>query len=199
MTEPTPTRALTRREREFVDAYLVSRNAARAYASISPGSSSASARTLGSKMRRDPVVAAEITAGIQAQSVRCRAEADEVIRELARIAFSDIHELTAPNGTILHPSHVPFNVRKAIKHVTVSQERTTTTHQGKKRITTTERILEYEFHDKIDALDRLTKLLGLDTIPDIEDIWRAFPSDLADALRGLLAAPNRLTTPGHHS
>lgn len=194
MTTPaTPSKELTPRERGFVDAFLISRNATRAYLAVCPSVTNASARALGHHLRRRPHVAAEIADGLRAQSARSRAEADEVIRELARIAFSDIHELTGPDGSLLHPSHVPFNVRKAIKHVTVSQERTTTTYEGKKRITTTERIIEYSFHDKVAALDRLAKHLGLTTIPDLSDLWRAFPDGLAASLRDLLTPKPRVT------
>src|SRR5947209_3600953 len=91
---PDPADApLTPRERRFVDEYLVDLNATRAYRAAFPNAGYAAAKVGASRLLAKATLRAEIRAAREAQQRRARVSADAVLRELARIAFSDVVNL----------------------------------------------------------------------------------------------------------
>ena len=87
---------------------------------------------------------------------------------------------------------MPAEVRRAVRSVKVSRERVTrrVIRRGKTTTTTTVRecVIEVKFWDKMAALERLFRHLGLDTpIPPLESLFRSLPPRLADGVRAALA------------
>lgn len=189
-------RQLTRIERRFVDSYLLDLNCAAAYRRAVPSVRHTSARTLGYRMRRLPHVAAEIRDAMRARSIRTQVKADRVVKELCRIAGSDIIALVDPTtGLLLHPRQIPFDVRRAIASFDVKRTRTTRTTNGRTRTTVREEWIGYRLANKLDALELMCKHLGLvESVPPLESLLRSLPGDLATALRAALVDPKPVTS-----
>jgi phage terminase small subunit len=154
---------LTPRERCFVDEYLVDLNGTRA--AVRAGYTEASARTTASELLTKPDISAAVSKALEQRSRRTKLRADKVIRELERLAFSDIAdamewgtktiqtisgEEREYHGIWLKESKdIPASIRVAIKEV--SEVR------GKDGLLTT----KIQFHDKIRPLELLGKHLGV--------------------------------------
>jgi phage terminase small subunit len=192
---PDPADApLTPRERRFVDEYLVDLNATRAYLAAHPRTTYTAARVGGSRLVAKANIRAEIRAGRDAQQRRTRVRADDVLREIARVAFSDVFYLVDDDDRLLPLRRVPFETRRAVASVRVLRERTTTrstTRNGTRtRTVVSEQVIEYKLWNKIDALRQLCAHLGLDAgLPPLEVLLSLLPRDLSAELRAALAAP----------
>lgn len=186
VTAETP---LSEDETVFVNEFLIDRVSAAAYRRAFPGCSYQSAFRLGSIMRRRVNVAAEIDAGITAQRIRNNVSADGVINELKRIAFSDIYQLYDPaTNQLREPRHIPYDLRKAVASVKISRERRSVSTRGRTRTTVTQAIVEYRFWDKVAALGKLMRHLGLEVeIPPLDVLLAALPRQLAEQVRTELA------------
>jgi len=84
---------LSPRERRFVEEYLIDMNAGQA--AIRAGYPGKAPRNYAQRCLNKPRVAEAVRAAMAARSVRTRVDADRVIRELERIAFSDIRRYMA--------------------------------------------------------------------------------------------------------
>ena len=195
---PPPTRTdpghspLTPAQQSFIDAYLVSPNAVQAYRAAYPGTPYRSAATLAGRLLKKVEVRAEISAARRAQSRRTRISADKALRELARVAFSDVFDFFDAEGHLRPVWQIPIETRRAIVGVKVTRERTTrrVTRNGKTKTTVTvhESVIEYKFASKLDALGKLAHYLGLNaSIPPLEALLAALPPVLGDQIREALA------------
>ncbi len=192
-TPPAPVQVtadapLNQDEERFVSEYLIDRISAAAYRRAFPGCSYQSAFRLGSLMRRRINVAAEIEAGIRSQRIRNNVTADSVIQELRCIAHSDLYQLYDPaTNQLREPRNIPYELRKAIASVRVSRERRSVTTRGRTRTTVTQAIVEYRFWDKVAALGKLMRHLGLEqSITPLEGLLALLPPDLSAQVRGAL-------------
>jgi len=88
--------SLTPKQRRFVDEYLVDLNATQA--AIRAGYSARTARSIAEENLTKPDIAEAIAAAQAARAERTQVTADRVLRELARIAFSDIRTLFDSKG-----------------------------------------------------------------------------------------------------
>ncbi|MDE6260679.1 MAG: terminase small subunit [Oscillospiraceae bacterium] len=79
--------ALTLRQRQFVQEYLVDLNATQA--AIRAGYSEKTAEVIGYENLRKPQIKAAIDRAIQARNQRTEITQDKVIQELAKVAFAD--------------------------------------------------------------------------------------------------------------
>ncbi len=79
---------LTHKQRAFVNEYLVDLNATQA--AIRAGYSRRTARQAGAENLSKPVIVAEIERAMEARAERTRVDADKVVTELARLAFTDM-------------------------------------------------------------------------------------------------------------
>lgn len=180
----TPTPA----EQVFIDEYLIDYNGTRAYREAFPQSTYHTARTTSSSLLAKPYIAREIAAARKARQARTRVRADKVIRELARIAFSDIFDLFDADGRLRAARDIPIETRKALASVKVRKEKTTTRGSGETTITEKECEVEYKFWSKLDALGKLCNHLGLTTeIAPLDALLSALPHELAAAVRAELA------------
>jgi phage terminase small subunit len=152
---------LTAKQRLFVGEYLVALNATQA--AIRAGYSAQTARQTGSENLSKPYIAAEIERALAARGGITRTR---LIEELARIAFSDIGKVVtwgpeaavtwAPeNGaatkrmenriTLLDSDEIDDDARAAVAEVS----------QGPNGA------LHVKLHDKLAALDKLARVLGM--------------------------------------
>jgi len=189
---PSAEAPLTPAEQVFVEQYLVDLNGTRAYRVAFPGAAYGSARALASKLVAKVNVAAEIRAARAAQQRRTQITADKALRELARVAFSDLIDLFDGEGRLRSAREMPLDARRAAASVKVSRERVArrVTRRGKTTTTTTVRecVIEVKFWDKVAALERLFRHLGLETpIPPLEALLRSLPPRMAAGVRAALA------------
>ena len=83
--------ALTAKQQRFVDEYLIDLNATQA--AIRAGYSERTARSISNENLTKPDIQAAIEKGMQARSGRVEITQDMVLRELAKIGFSDIRKV----------------------------------------------------------------------------------------------------------
>ena len=104
--------ALTPKEERFIELYLVSLNQTDAYLQAF-GCKASSASVMASKLMAKPMIAAAIADAKRARSERVKKTADDVVRELERLALFDPADLTR----ITKPADInklPEDVRRAI-------------------------------------------------------------------------------------
>lgn len=131
----------------FIEQYMLHRSARRA--ATEAGYSDVD--NMGWRLLQNKKIVDEINRRKEAQRRRNELLEDEVLQELAKIAFVDITDIADFNGTALvvkHIDDIPEHVRPAIKRVTQTS--------GKYGDNIT-----VELHDKIAALEKLGKYLSM--------------------------------------
>ena len=81
---------------------------------------------------------------------------DRVMRELVRLAFSDIGELFDDNGNLISPKHLPEDTRRALTSFDVI---TSTRGSGENAVV--EFTHKFKMADKLAALEKIAKILGM--------------------------------------
>lgn len=153
-----PARAdLTPKEELFVAAYCVRFNGTRA--AIDAGYSDKQASTAAYELLRKPRVKAAVRRVIDARKARYALTADNLRREVARVAFSNLQDFYAPDGRLLSPQELPVDAAKALQSI---EDGTTSGLRGRKgQKRTRELVVKVKLHDKVSALDLLARLLGI--------------------------------------
>jgi phage terminase small subunit len=138
---------MTPKQERFVQEYLIDLNATQA--AIRAGYSAKTANEQGTQLLAK--LSNEVSAALAEQSARANVTAERVIRELARIAFSDPRKVFrwGPNGVELLPSD-ELTEDEAAAVAEVSE--TTTKHGGS---------IKAKLHDKNKALELLGRHLGM--------------------------------------
>ena len=176
---------LNDREQLFVDEYLIDLDASRAYRTVYPRTPYSIARRMGDHWRNQPHISREIDAARAAQRRRTNITADRVIRELARIAFSDVADIFDTDGNLRPVRNIPIEARRAISGIKVSRQRVIS--RGRGRPTITEQIIETRFWDKSTALHKLFEHMGLGVeLPPLELLLQHLPTSLANQIRAEL-------------
>jgi phage terminase small subunit len=117
-------RQLTLKQRLFVQEYLIDLNATQA--SIRAGYSRRTAGKIGTENLSKPAIRAAIDEAIEARAERTRVDADKVVRELAKLAFSDWRELGSwgEHGmTLKSSSEITDEAVACVKDVSHTTER----------------------------------------------------------------------------
>ncbi|MGN7901463.1 terminase small subunit [Pseudomonas sp. 22373] len=91
--------ALTAKQQRFVDEYLIDLNATQA--AIRAGFSAKTARQAGNRLLTNVDIQQAIQAGMEARSGRVAITQDMVLRELAKIGFSDIRKVVRWGETMV--------------------------------------------------------------------------------------------------
>lgn len=187
-------RGLSAKERSFVEAYIICLNGAEAVRRSAYKVSSANASSFANKLLDRPHVKAEIEAWQRRRSAQVSIDADKWLDEVSKIAFLDpadvIKDDLSPKASLTEIGPA----RRAIKKVKVRQEA-----RGKDDDRPPAEIIEVEFHDKLAALDKIAKHLGLYA----EDRAKEQKVDLLAEIRnridetGGLAAPFPVSTASH--
>ncbi len=140
------TQCLTARQSRFVEEYLIDLNATAA--AKRAGYSEKSAYSLGQRLLKHPGVAEAVDAAIQERTERLGLQADDVVLELRRIAFSDIIDYMEWDSSTVRvkKSHeIPAEARRAIAGMTRSANGS----------------VQVKLHGKVRALEMLAKHLGM--------------------------------------
>jgi len=138
---------LTPKQQCFVEEYLVDLNATRA--AIRAGYSSKTARQAGAENLSKPDIQTAVAKAQSERSERTRVRQDQVIEELARVAFSDISAFVdmGPEGVkIKRLDDLPADAKRCVAEV--SQTKTG---------------VKFKLHDKLNALNALGRHLGMFT------------------------------------
>lgn len=206
MPESAP-KPLTLKQRRFVEEYAASDgNAVQAYfrafgrhTTKGTKRSYRAAQVNASKLLSTAIIQAELSVAQASYAQRIGVSKERVLTELAALAFSDpddIYEADEGNGGLPAPKpwrDIPPAARKAIQSVKVKRKRLT----SDKDSTSWEiEELEYRFHSKTDALDKLCKKLGFYTDANDESAKATVPVELLTRILALAGARQPLPQPG---
>jgi phage terminase small subunit len=136
----------------FVDQYLICMNQTKAYLKVYPDCSKESARTMASVLMGKPEIKDAISKLRQERSERCKIEADDVLKELALLGFSDMEDYVdyGPVGvTLKEMSELAPDMSRAISEVSHNF-----TSEGGGSV-------KFKLHDKRAALVDIGKHLGM--------------------------------------
>lgn len=150
-------RALTPKQERFVAEYLIDLNATGA--ARRAGYSEKTANEQGSRLLANASVAAAIEAARAKQAAKLEITAERVLRELARIGFSDPRKLYRDDGSLKPITELDDDTAATIAQVEVLEE---FAGRGDEReqIGWTKKLKHW---DKVAALDKLGKHLKLFT------------------------------------
>lgn len=143
---------ITDKQRAFVDEYLIDLNATRAYKAVYKScKKDETARVNGSRLLTNANVVAYLSQRQRDIQRRTEVTQDKVVQELAAIAFADIADYVQvkdhgglPMVEIVPTEDIPADKRAAIASI----------KQGNNGI-------EVKLHNKLDALDKLGRHLGM--------------------------------------
>lgn len=184
---------LTPKQQRFVEEYLVDLNATQA--AIRAGYSERTANEQAARLLVKVGIQEAIQAGRQAQQRRTQITADATLREIARVAFSDIRKLFRPDGTLKLPHELDDETAAFVASIE-TDESVIQIDESSKITTLTRKV---KLWNKLDALGKLVKHLGLEaplkydfTVTTQER--RSRLDSLLDALRQR-AGTGRVTVP----
>lgn len=140
-------RALTKRQRRFVEEYLRDLNGKQA--AIRAGYKSTTAAKVASALLKNPQIAAEVAAAQEQRAAKKRATADRVMTELGRMAFANIRDYVAwdADGVKLRDA--------ALLHDDETAAIADIEPKGNGKLT------RLKLYDKLAALNALAKHLGM--------------------------------------
>ncbi len=153
-----PNRKLNYRQKLFVKEYLKDFNGTQS--AIRAGYSLKTARFIATELLTKPNIQSAIQDEMDKRAKRLELDADSILREITRIAYVDIADYVAVEDGIVKLNYfkdMPEGATRVIKRI--KQKKTTRlTENGQ---TVEDSTLEYEFHDKLKALELACKHLGL--------------------------------------
>lgn len=151
--------ALTARQERFVEEYLIDLNGTQA--AIRAGYSPRSANEYAVELLANPSVASAVARAKAERSARVGLSADRVIEELAAVGFARMPDFAAwgdGNGLQLKPSDEVDG--RVIAQVTQEEKFLRAGDGGEQILSRTQSI---KLHDKLSALEKLGKHIGLFT------------------------------------
>lgn len=172
--------ALTAKQQRFVDEYLIDLNATQA--AIRAGFSAKTARQAGNRLLTNVDIQQAIQAGMEARSGRVAITQDMVLRELAKIGFSDIRKVVRWGETMVRmvdaddegaEDMVPYHGLALIDSTEIDDDTAgaiAEVSQGKEG-------LKVKLHDKKGALVDIGRHLGM--------FGHGGPSELDEELKRL--------------
>jgi phage terminase small subunit len=146
----TATRKLTPKQAAFVKEHAIDMNATQA--AIRAGYSAKTAGWIGPQLLAKTHIAAAIKANRAERSIRTEITADGVLQGLAAIAFADPRKLFDANGALKPLDQIDDDTRAALV-IEVTQGTDADGNPTQQR--------KVKFADKLFALDRLARHLGL--------------------------------------
>lgn len=147
--------SLTDKQQRFVEEYLIDLNATQA--AIRAGYSEDSASVIGCENLTKPNIQEAIAVAQKERSERTQVTADMVVKELARIGFSDLRNCLTSTGHLIDPQEWDDNTAAAISSLEVVK-----THRGDKdEDSPIEYTHKIKVWDKNSALEKLCKHLGV--------------------------------------
>jgi phage terminase small subunit len=160
MPDPKP-RPLTAKQRRFVEEYCTDWNGTQA--AIRAGYAKRSAQQIATENLLKPVIQQAIGKELDRLTEETGVTAEKVLRELGRIAFSDLRDLFVWSEE--HAAFIPSRDLTEEEAAVISeiQSETITTNIGSEEdgISETRVKLKMKTYDKLGALDKLSRHLGL--------------------------------------
>lgn len=147
------------KQTRFVEEYLVDLNATQA--AVRAGYSPKTAYAQGQRLLKNVEVQTAITAGQAARSQRTEITQDRVLQELARIGFADVRNLfewDEETATFIPSRDLTADQAAAIASVEAETTTTTDLKTGERETTVK---LKLKTYDKLGALEKLGKHLGM--------------------------------------
>lgn len=166
----------TDQQLRFVDEYLKDLNAAQA--AIRSGYSVAAARQVASKLLTNTNVQSQISKEMDKRSQRTHISQDRVLREFARIGFSDMRNFArwgASGVEFKETEQLTDDDTACIKEIS----EVTNEHGG---------ALKIRLHDKMNALVWISKHLGMDREDQNNNLNGMTPEQKLEALKELTKA-----------
>jgi phage terminase small subunit len=158
-SKPAPNPTLTVKQQRFIKEYLIDLNAAGA--ALRAGYSKRTARQMGTENLSKPDIRAIIDAGIESRKARLSVKAEQVIQELALVAFAgmkDFVEIDESGAIKVRPlDSLGEGKSKVIKKIKDNRIDKSTSEGGTSRNGT----FQIELHDKVRSLELLARHLGL--------------------------------------
>ncbi|MEO6521929.1 MAG: terminase small subunit [Mucilaginibacter sp.] len=140
---------LTLQQQRFCDEYLVSFNAYRA--ALCAGYSETTAKK--AELLHQPKIQAYLKAGMAKNAERLQVSHDMILRELAKIAFSNMGNYYDDNATLKPMSLLTSDEKAAISHYQIMDS----TDEYGNRVGELSRI---KLHNKMSALDKIARHVG---------------------------------------
>lgn len=140
---------MTPKQQQFVKEYLVDLNATQA--AIRAGYSARTATWIGPQLLGKSHVQAAVQAAIAERGRRVGVTADQVVKELVRIAFVDTSRLVKFEGgrmVLTETANLTEDERRAVSEMSES-------------VTENSRTRKFKMHDKLKALELLGRHLGM--------------------------------------
>lgn len=153
--DPPTKPALGPKQAAFVAEYLVDLNATQA--AIRAGYSRNSAESQGARLLTNAKVRAAVDAAMALRAERVEVKQDDVLRELLRVARTDISDAFDDKGRFRDFKDMPVDLRRAISSVETLEE---FEGGGDNRVQTGQ-TRKVKFWDKVKALELLGKHLKL--------------------------------------
>ncbi|URD44550.1 terminase small subunit [Pseudomonas sp. BYT-5] len=165
--------ALTAKQQRFVDEYLIDLNATQA--AIRAGFSAKTARQAGNRLLTNVDIQQAIQAGMEARSGRVAITQDMVLRELAKIGFSDIRKVVRWGESMVRMADaddegaedmVPYHGLALIDSTEIDDD----TAAAIAEVSQGRDGLKVKLHDKKGALVDIGRHLGMFTAPGHADL-----------------------------
>ena len=155
--------ALSAKQERFVAEYLIDLNATQA--AIRTGYSAATAYSQGQRLLKHVEVAAALEVAMAARAERTEVTADRVLRELAKIGFSDIRKAVRWGGASAGDPQTDAAVLSSASFVELvnSEDVDDETAAAISEVSQTAQGLKIKLHDKRAALVDIGKHLGMFT------------------------------------
>lgn len=151
-----PARSLTAKQQRFCEEYIVDLNATQA--ALRAGYSENNARFQGCENLTKPNIQTEIQKLKSKRSERVQIEADSVIKELVKLAFSNIEDfLEVLEGGEVTLKAFEVIEREKLAAIESIKINTTKNKDESREYTTT----QFKLHSKLNALEQLGKHLGI--------------------------------------
>lgn len=142
--------SLTEKDRQFVREYLVDLNGTQAYLRMYPSASYESARVSASRMLANVNIREAIFKAMKERESRTNITSDRVLREIARLAFTDARAVFDANGNMLPVKDWPDEVAAAVSSI-----------KFKRNSESEAEMVEIRFWDKGKALEMAGRHLGI--------------------------------------
>lgn len=172
--------ALTAKQKAFVQEYLIDLNATQA--AIRAGYSAKTANRIANENLSKPDIQTAIQKAMDKRAQRTEITADRVLQELAKIGFANMADYTVwgPNGVALKDS------------TQLTMDQTAAISEVSETITEAGGSIRFKLHNKIAALERIGKHLGM--FDDRADKDKPDPNAQITALADLInnPAPDRV-------
>lgn len=151
------TKKLNDKQQRFVEEYLVDLNATQA--ALRAGYSKKTAYSIGSELLKKPEIQKALVTAKAERTKRTEITADRVLRELAKIGFSDIRKTISVGGNLISPSDWDDDTAGAISSIEVVTR--PTTGKDEDGNTVVEHLHKINSWNKIAALEKIGKHLGM--------------------------------------